>query len=509
MRVWSHGYNVEVPYTYGYYKETSPLWIRWATYLGGKKPPKEQNLRVLELGCGQGFGLCVHASAYPNMEFVGIDFNPSHISHAEELARLTGLTNVKFIEGDFLELKNHFPPELGKFHYVIIHGIWTWIDKPVREAVVEILKNVVLPGGLVYISYNSMPGWMPGTLVRELLLNYYRMTQKPAIQAVNEGLEILKKLQELNALIFRVYPNLQNRLEMAMKHDRHYVVHEYINECHKLYWVYEVIEEVMPAKLYYAASANLPDNYLPALLPDNIREYINSFPHPVFRLFLIDLFINQAFRRDIYQKGEVRPFPIEQLKEIRKIRFLTAEEIPEQFKFQIGIGEIEGKREVYEPLMQTMLSEIRSVEELLKVPPFNQRGIPGLVQALTLLLSKEMIYPYNENNDITYTQRFNYNIIKLVSEGRPYNFLTSPISGLGVMVTPVEMILLNTLITGSTSLEDLSTKALNNLKQLGRNLIKEGKPIENPVEEFEEMKRVAQEFLTKKIPKLKALKVIP
>ncbi len=509
MKVWSHGYNVEVPYTYGYYKETSPLWIKWASYLGGRKPPKENKLRVLELGCGQGFNLCMHAAAFPEMEFLGIDFNPSHISHASELVSITGLNNIKFVEGDFLELKEHWITEFGKFHYVILHGIWTWINKAVKEAVVEILKQVVLPGGMVYISYNSMPGWLPGTIVRDVLFNYYRMTQKSALQAVSEGLEVLKKLEELNAVVFRVYPNLKHRLEMAMKHDMNYVVHEYINEAHKISWVYEVIDEVTQAKLYYAASANLTDNYLPALLPDNVREYINSFSHPVFRLFLIDLLINQAFRRDIYQKGEIRPFPVEQIKEIKSVKFICREEIPEQFKFQIGMVEMEGKKEVYEPIMQELSKGEKSIEELLKIPPFNERGIMPLIQALTLLMSKELIHIYNENHDVMYTQRFNRNIVKLVSEGRPYNFLCSPITGMGVIVPPLEMTLLDILFEGVSSADELSTKALQRLKQQGKNLLKDGNPITEPQEEMKEMKRIVGEFLGKKLPKLKALKVVP
>lgn len=508
MRVWSHGYNVEVPYTYGYYKETSPLWVKWACFLGGRKPPKAEKFRVLELGCGQGFNLCIHAAAFPEMEFLGIDFDPSQIAHAEELVKLTGLKNITFVEGDFMELKDNWPKEYGKFHYVILHGIWTWISKPVREAVVEILKNVVLPGGLVYLSYNSLPGWLPGTIVKEVLSNYYRMTQKPVLQAVEEGFNILKSMEEMNALIFRVYPTLKNRIEMAMRHDRNYVVHEYMHETHKNFWVYEVIEEVEPAKLYYIASANLIDNYLPALLPDNIRDFINNFPHPVFRLFLIDLFINQGFRRDIYQKGELRPFLIEQIREIKNVKFICKEEPPQEFKFQIGIGEVEGKKEVYEPLMEELNKGEKTVEELLKIPFFNERGIPSLVQALTFLLSKDLISFYNENHDTTYSQRFNYGIIKLVSEGRPYNFLVSPITGMGVTIPPVEMIMLDVLIEGVSNVDELAIKALQKLKQQGKSLLKDGKPIENPTEELEQMKELTKEFINKKFRKLKALKVI-
>ncbi|WP_425482804.1 methyltransferase domain-containing protein [Caldichromatium japonicum] len=61
-------------------------------------------MRLLDLGCGQGLGLCLTASLHPEMAFVSIDFNPAHIAPAQGLARRAGLANVRFIEGDFVEL---------------------------------------------------------------------------------------------------------------------------------------------------------------------------------------------------------------------------------------------------------------------------------------------------------------------------------------------------------------------------------------------------------------------
>lgn len=74
----------------------------------------------------------------------------------------------------------------------------------------------------------------------------------------------------MNAIVFKAYPPIKNRLKMATKKDKHYVVQEYMNETHWLILV--------------------------------------------FRLFLIDLFANQSFRKDIYKKGKLKPFPVEQIK---------------------------------------------------------------------------------------------------------------------------------------------------------------------------------------------------
>jgi len=510
MNSWAHGYNIEVPYTFGYYKETNPLWIKWGVFLGGKKLPFENHLRILELGCGQGFNLCIHAGCFPKMEFLGIDFNPSHIAHAKELAKKASLKNIRFEEGDFVELAENFPKDWGQFHIVILHGIWSWISKDVREKVIEILKNVVLPGGIVYNSYNAMPGWMTGTILREILRSYYKISNLPAIQALEKGLELAQKLKEVNAMVFNVYPNLKHRIEMASKHNKNYVVHEYINEAHTIFWVQEVIEEMLQAKLYYAGSANLVENFLPRLLPDPMENLVNQYSHPVFRLFLIDLMINQSFRRDLYQKGLVTPLGIEHIKEIRNIKFIKIEEPPEELKFQTSAGVIHGKKEIYIPILEALSNKPKSVEELLNLPELKKQniGLPGIIQALTLLLNQGSISFYNEQYDASYTFKLNKTITKLCAEGRPYNFIASPVAGIGIMMSPIEMYILDTIFEGIIRVEDLVNKVELKLKILGKKVIKDGKPIENPEEAKKFLKQQIQEFIMKKISKLRNYKII-
>src|SRR3546814_10811048 len=60
---------------------------------GFRVPDARAPFRYLELGCGQGFGLCLLAALYPHGAFVGVDFNPEHIAHARELAHGAGLSN--------------------------------------------------------------------------------------------------------------------------------------------------------------------------------------------------------------------------------------------------------------------------------------------------------------------------------------------------------------------------------------------------------------------------------
>lgn len=57
MSDWSHGYNVEGEYTFGFYREMSPVWLDYVGMLTGAQTPQGNGRRYLELGCGQGFHL--------------------------------------------------------------------------------------------------------------------------------------------------------------------------------------------------------------------------------------------------------------------------------------------------------------------------------------------------------------------------------------------------------------------------------------------------------------------
>lgn len=172
MADWSHGYNISSGYTYNFYRELAPAWIDFAVRLAGKKRAFAEKRRYLELGCGQGVGLALLAAANPEMEFVGIDFDPSHIAHATQLAVNANLSNVRFIEADFLQLAKNWPQDVGTFDEVVLHGILSWVAPAVRQAIVSCLAEAIRPGGIAYVSYNALPGWLSAFPLQHLLRRY-------------------------------------------------------------------------------------------------------------------------------------------------------------------------------------------------------------------------------------------------------------------------------------------------------------------------------------------------
>lgn len=268
MTSWSHGYNVSAGYTYGFYRELAPDWIDLALSFRGLEPPRGQPgaaFRYLELGSGQGFGLCLLAAANPEGEFLGIDFSPEHTAHANALAGKLRLTNVTFLEGDFATLGAAWPAALGAFDYVTLHGIYSWVPEPIRDSLVAILSAATAPGGAVYVSYNAMPGWV-STLPFQHILHLLHVEGKAKdMGAVRAGRELFSKLQAAGSGVTKALPALESRIEGTLKQPEPYLVQEYLHENWHPLWSSQVAGELAGAKLGLAATATLAELLLSTL----------------------------------------------------------------------------------------------------------------------------------------------------------------------------------------------------------------------------------------------------
>ena len=172
MADWSSGYVVDVEYTYGFYQELTPSLLGFLTLLQGVQPPDlgSPSLAYCELGCGQGFSTNLLASANPHIQFHATDFNPGHIVGARTLAQSARLGNVHFYDDSFAEFVNR--SDLPDFDFITLHGIYSWISPENRRTIVEFIRRKLKPGGLVYISYNCMPGWASVMPLRRLLVEH-------------------------------------------------------------------------------------------------------------------------------------------------------------------------------------------------------------------------------------------------------------------------------------------------------------------------------------------------
>ena len=125
METWTGGYVSDVEYTGGFHLQQTPAYLQFVCLLNGIEPPVGPSFACCELGCGQGLTAAVLAASNPQSTFYAIDFNPAHIARAESLARRARLANLSFIESGFAELIEDHGPELPRFDFLTLHGVYS------------------------------------------------------------------------------------------------------------------------------------------------------------------------------------------------------------------------------------------------------------------------------------------------------------------------------------------------------------------------------------------------
>lgn len=509
MADWSHGYNISSGYTYNFYRELAPAWIDFAVRLAGKKRAFAEKRRYLELGCGQGVGLALLAAANPEMEFVGIDFNPEHIAHADQLSRSAGLSNIRFIEGDFLVLANSWPNDLGVFDDVTLHGIFSWVAPPVRQAIVSCLNQAVRPGGVVYVSYNAQPGWLSAFPLQHLLRRYERASALPPGEAINAGLQMMRRLQAGNAGIFQSLQGLDKKLNQAEQADRSYLVQEYLHDgtWHPR-WFSQTSEEFSGAKLRFIGTATLPDAYLPALLPDGLRAIVNEQTDPMLRMDLIDACINQSFRRDLYQRGEVPCWPAEKLAAWEGVEFLALQEAYQpEFEFDVGFAKLGGETNSYNALLVAMQDAPVTVRTMQSLPEWQGKSLATLLQAIALLMHGNYIAPARTGCNVTAAIEFNRVVARSVCQGAPYNAIACAHLGAGTTVSSAHLMMLDVIVElgGEVSTDALAQGLQQRLARLGQGISKDGNVLADAEVARAEACRIASAFLAETLPRWKVV----
>lgn len=243
----------ELPYRCFPIEWTAPERLALASILhSGPKPPLHA-YRVLELGCGNGANLIPMAFYRRHGYFVGIDGARTQIDVANHNRVALNLSNIEFIHSDFTGAASH----LGEpFDYIIAHGVFSWVSPETRDALLELCARYLLPEGLLYLNYNTRPGWTVRDMVREFLFAQTNGTtdlRKRAQQA-----------QEVSALLSAAMREKENpyshllagEFQFVCEIDITYIAHEYLSTWNTAYWRSEFLALARASGFEYIGDAD-------------------------------------------------------------------------------------------------------------------------------------------------------------------------------------------------------------------------------------------------------------
>lgn len=510
MTDWSTGYVVDLGYTYGYYAELNPQRMRLAFLNAGLAVPEVS--AACELGFGQGVSTNIHA-ACSSTQWWGTDFNPAQAAFARDAAAASR-ADVHLYDEAFAEFCAR--GDLPEFDYIGLHGIWSWISDENRGVIVDFLRRKLKVGGVLYISYNTMPGWAAMVPLRQLLTEHAEVMAAPGrgtVARIDAALEFAERLLATNPLAARAQPQIAERVNLLKGQNRHYLAHEYFNRDWEPMPIAEMGRWLGDAKLSFACSAHYVDHVEEVNLTPEQRAFLAEIPDPMFRETTRDFMVNQQFRRDYWVKGARRLTPLDQVESLKKLRFVLVEDrAAVSLKTKGPLGEATMQEQVYGPILDRFAEHVPvtlgELEERL-----GPQNIPfqTLVQASLVLANNGSLQAVQAKGvsaaAAPAAARLNEFLIDKARGSGDLGFLGSPVSGGGIAVSRVEQLFLLARSQGRRQPSEWADFCWQLLAPQGLRLLKEGKVIDDPAGNLAELARQATDFERKKLGILKALSV--
>jgi SAM-dependent methyltransferase len=379
---WGQGYVTDCDYMPGWYGQQAPLHLATTCLMMGiacDLPADDDPVHYLELGCGLGFGALILAAANPSWRVTGVDFNPAHIASARSVARDAGIANIAFIEADLATLAEdeearHIPPA----DFVSLHGVWSWVPAPVRAGIVRLLARKVLPGGVVHLSYNALPGWQPALGMQRTLRLAAEASPGRSDRQVRAGIALLHELDAAGAMHVAGAPFVKAMLRTLDDLPSSYLAHEYMNVCWNPCFHADVVADLAAAKLDFVGSATLAENFSTLMLTDQQQKIYDRFDDPVLRELVKDMCLSRGLRHDVFVRGAQRlsgRVRDTALGELALALAVPPDAISYEVKLTSGTAAL-GK-EFYGPMFAALAEGPRRVADLIgAVPPERRTGDP-------------------------------------------------------------------------------------------------------------------------------------
>ncbi len=510
MTDWTAGYVADIGYTFGYYTELNPERVRLAFHNQGLVFP--QMGAACELGFGQGLSANIHAAASVT-EWHGTDFNPSQAGFAQELACASG-AGARLFDEAFADFANR--ADLPDFDYIGLHGIWSWISDENRQVIVDFIQKKLKVGGVLYISYNTLPGWASFAPMRHLMTEHAEVLGaegKGIVSRIDGAIDFAEKLLATNPIFSRANPLVGDRLNKMKEHNRHYLAHEYFNrDWHPMHFA-NMAQWLEPAKLQYACSANYLDHIDALNLSAEQQAFLKDIPDPMFRQTTRDFMVNQQFRKDYWVKGARKLSALEQAEALRAQKVILVTHRPDvSLKVAGALGEADMSEAVYAPILDLLADHkgktLGQIEQQVK-----DKGIAfaQIIQVAMVLAGAGHLALAQDDQSITKARKqadkLNAHLCQKARGSNDVGYLASPVTGGGVPVNRFQQLFLLSLAQGKKKPAEWAQATWQILAAQGQKLLKEGQTLETAEENLAALTAQAQAFADKQLPILKALQI--
>ena len=513
MSNWTEGYVNGIDYTYEYYRELNPsasrLPLLRAGYASGGRPTGAS----CELGFGFGVSTNIHAAASAG-DWWGTDFNPTQAGFAQELGQHSG-ASLHLFDQSFAEFCSR--TDLPEFDFIGLHGIWSWVSDENRRLIVDFVRRRLRVGGVMYISYNSQPGWAQMVSVRQLLTEHtQRMSPSGGDVATRIGsaVDFVNSMLETSPGYAAFHPSAAARIKSLKDSNKNYLAHEYFNRDWQPMMFSDVAAWFEPAKVSFACSALHSDHFNIFNLSAAQVEFLNQIKDPIFFQIVRDFMTNRQFRKDYWIKGPSRLGPLEQMSGLRAHRvILVRHPAGIVLRASGALVDRDLPEAIYQPLIEALADrQIHTLAEL--EGPLQKAGVSfdQLVEAVMVLIGKGDLESVQGDQAIEQAfpiaKELNRHLVERSAIASQVRVLASPVTGGGFSVQPFHLQMLQARQQGLDTPKKWAAFIQKDLEAKGAGIVKPAGGMMSVAESLDALTKEGKSFAADVLPQLRAHRIV-
>lgn len=304
--------------------------------LFGLSPKPATECRYLEIGCGSGTNLIAMAIQLPEARFTGIDLSEAAIQEGQKVIAELQLKNIILQQADL----TRWVTAGGQFDYITAHGVYSWVPSKVRDALLELSRKALSANGLLYLSFNALPGCYIRKMFWDMLAFHTQETTTPA-EKLAQARGFLEFLQLSQAKVSELQKTLVNTEVKRMLNPEltHLLFHDDMSEINEPEYFVDFVRYCQKFGFRFVADSDVHSmNY--SNLSDECVKIMSQLQDsdPILKEQYLDFVKLRRFRRSILTNSsqrvlaELEPAAIEAL-----YASVTSSKLPDGLSMDDGV----------------------------------------------------------------------------------------------------------------------------------------------------------------------------
>lgn len=365
-------YNL-LPYRSVPYQQTQPTHLAALGQLFGLNPPAPDKARILELGCAAGGNIMPVAALYSETQSLGIDLSERQVEDGNARIKALKLKNIEIRHDDIAR----FQTDGEQFDYIICHGVYSWIPPEAQDAVFRIAAETLTDGGILYVSYNTYPGWHLRTIVRDICQYHAGGEGEPKLR-VARARWVLEQLANMSNEASPYGQLLRNEAKLNARLPDSYILGEFLATHNEPCFFHEFIARAAERGMHFFSETDLASS-IPESLDAETAKLVRQIAGDSGSALeqYMDFFAGRQFRRSLLvRKSDVgrinRSLTIDRIANLHLASLLRHDEGASkdgQFVFTGQGGAIRFDQPVLNELltyMQEAFPDTRTLKEILE-----------------------------------------------------------------------------------------------------------------------------------------------